>query len=362
MLQRLVQFPLTRSCLLAITLTASTQASAEDRAPGVEAHTLQMLVQTTIEQQIIGGFQAFETRSRHLQEAIRKDCKTQPFSWENSQPEFRKTMQSWQRVQHWRTGPMELFLRSHAVQFWPDKKGYVNRHLDDLLARLDASELDQDRFTREPVSVRGLPALEMLLFDSAYLPPEKPVEGVCQISQAIAEYLATTAGDVAQEWRDEARTRLATSQQKNWQDEARPLVQAVIEQLEVITESKIERVLVASGEDAKPGRLESWRSGESLANIQSNLSALHESYAPQQGTGIRSILSEQQAAMTDRLWQQAESKAQSLSAPLANSLGTPETQKGLTELHQSIRALRKSLEEGLAAQGFYLGFNSRDGD
>src|SRR3546814_21005019 len=73
-------------------------------------------------------------------------------------------MDAWTAVQHLRFGPSLLFLRYDRIEFWPDKRGVVRRHLSQLLSEQDAEALQTRTFANGSVAVPGFPALERLLF------------------------------------------------------------------------------------------------------------------------------------------------------------------------------------------------------
>src|SRR3546814_13930813 len=65
-------------------------------------------------------------------------------------------MDAWTAVQHLRFGPSLLFLRYDRIEFWPDKRGVVRRHLSQLLSEQDAEALqprsEERRVGKECVS------------------------------------------------------------------------------------------------------------------------------------------------------------------------------------------------------------------
>src|SRR3546814_3114375 len=71
-------------------------------------------------------------------------------------------MDAWMAVQHLRFGPSLLFLRVDRVEFWPDKRGTVGRHLAQLLSDHDLQPLAPRVFANGSVAVQGFPALERL--------------------------------------------------------------------------------------------------------------------------------------------------------------------------------------------------------
>src|SRR3546814_13295273 len=75
-------------------------------------------------------------------------------------------MDAWTAVQHLRFGPSLLFLRYDRIEFWPDKRGVVRRHLSQLLSEQDAEALQLRPFANGSVAVQGFPGLERLLFES----------------------------------------------------------------------------------------------------------------------------------------------------------------------------------------------------
>src|SRR3546814_20117315 len=73
-------------------------------------------------------------------------------------------MDAWTAVQHLRFGPSLLFLRYDRIEFWPDQRGVVRRHLSQLLSEQDDEALQPRTFAHGRVAVQGFPAPESLLF------------------------------------------------------------------------------------------------------------------------------------------------------------------------------------------------------
>ncbi|MFN3988561.1 MAG: imelysin family protein, partial [Rhodocyclaceae bacterium] len=202
---------------------------------------------------------------------------------------------AWQGIQHVRFGPVELFMRSMRISFWPDPRNTAGRQLDTLLASRDAAALAPEAFARATIAVQGLPALERLLADPDALTGQDADESAwrCAVLRAITHNLASMAADTLQAWRDgdEAyRQVIARAAEPGGhyhldREATQDLFKSLNTALELVAEHKLARPLGASRQAARPQLTEAWRSQRSLAHVRNNLAAAEAMYLGEAGAG-----------------------------------------------------------------------------
>lgn len=291
---------------------------------------------------------------------------------------------AWQGIQHVRFGPVELFMRSMRISFWPDPRNTAGRQLDALLASRDAAALAPEAFARATIAVQGLPALERLLADPDALTGQDADEAAwrCAVLRAITHNLASMAADTLQAWRDgdEAyRQVIARAAEPGGhyhldREATQDLFKSLNTALELVAEHKLARPLGASRQAARPQLAEAWRSQRSLAHVRSNLAAAEAMYLGEAGAGgsggggfsgfVREIAGD--AALDDllrRAFSQTRSTADSIALPLEKAIVDPAERKKVEKLAREAAALKALLTQRLTvALGIPVGFNSLDGD
>ncbi len=332
----------------------------------------QTLNSDLVSQHVLPRYQQFMTASQTLQQRTEALCQTPEQSQlEDAQAAYRATLAAWQQIQHVQFGPVENLMRNFSIQFWPDKKNLTSKQLNQLLAAQDSSTLQPDYFHEASIAVKGLPALERLLF------AESNNDGAafasnhyrCQLSAAIAAHLAVMAADTYSEWQRFATDFDTAGDGVSYYDDhaeaATDLLKALVEPVEVIRDLKILAPLGEAGK-VKPRRLESWRSQHSLRNLQLNIHSLHDLYS---GTGEQFVLAllHQQgetalAAAIEAQFVSLEQQLNQLPAPLASQLNSAATQQQLQQLAADLKTLHQQLTRAMQQLDVQLGFNSRDGD
>jgi predicted lipoprotein len=291
---------------------------------------------------------------------------------------FVKASDAWQDIQHVRFGPVEMFMRSQRIDFWPDPRDTAGRHLSELLARGEA--LDAQALSRGSVAVQGFPALEHLLYDAganeALLAGDAGAKARCSMIVAIAHNVAGMSAEIAREWSSgetafaaaivgagQPGARFATAK-----DATQALLSCLNTAVELIAERKLPPVLGKSVDAAQPALAESWRSGRSLDNIRRNLEAAQAMYLGEGGgEGLSAlVLSAGDKKLDDllrRAFQQTIATAQSIKGPLGDAARDPVRRPGVEKLAREAKALRTLVAQRLtAAIDVALGFNSMDGD
>ncbi len=214
--------------------------------------------------------------------------------------------------------------------------------------------------------MKGLPALERLLFSDKYQTPYG-----CQLTAAIANNVATMSREIAEEWESQQLPRVdaAPDGEDYYEDSteaATELMKALVEPVEVVRDLKLLRPLHKGTNKAKPRRAESWRSERSLRNIQLNLAALAELYRGNGSTSVKELLTaEGEAALAyqiDTHFQQLDNQLSSIDKTLFLAVQDPADHATLKQVSDQMKILHRQLEEAMQKLNIQLGFNSRDGD
>lgn len=286
----------------------------------------------------------------------------------SSQQAYRTSLQKWQAIQNVRFGPAEISMRHHAMQFWPDKKNHIGKRLHKLLTQ--ESELTTENLLKAPVSVKGLPAIERLLFGQDAFETLVLKQRHCQALVMITQSVLQMSRDMHDEWRQEMLSQFEDAKQLDGYfeddiDAATTLLKALMEPMETMRDLKIVRPAGSSAQYAKYKRLESWRSGQSLANLKTNTDSLESFYRlndQKNAASLRSLLTPEHRKQIDSLFEQVNASLQAVPSPLESHLETEAGHRAVLALAESLDTLNKGFERILTEMGIHLGFNSRDGD
>lgn len=285
-----------------------------------------------------------------------------------AQQAFHHTMDDWQAVQHIQFGPIENLMRNFSMQFWPDKKNLIGKQLNILLAEQDPATLKTDALYKASIGVKGLPALERLLF-TGQLSELENNSYRCQLTSTIAAYVAENSAATVTEWQQEYSASVFNagsedSYYDNHQEAAVDMLKSLVEPVEAIRDQKILRPL-DNGEKVRPRRSESWRSERSIRNIQLNMASLQNLYAGNSHS-VDSLLREQgaaaQADQISALFSHIIGQLKNVKGPLATSLYQAETVTQLQQISTALKQLDVELNAAMQTLDIQLGFNSRDGD
>ena len=333
------------------------------------------LNQTIVATHIVPRYQAFADATGQMAATSAALCE-QPTeaNLQAAREGFHQAMDAWQSVQHVRFGPIENLMRSFSVQYWPDKKNLTGKHVNALLAKQDENTLTPEYFRAASIAVKGLPAVERLLFEKADLEAFKGNSYRCRLNAAITDYLASVGKHTADEWNEYA-TYFAEpgngiSYYESDLEASVDLMKAMVEPVEVIRDLKILRPLGTAKKDVngkvKPRRSESWRSERSLRNIALNVATLHDLYSAQGKDSIKHLLSEsghaELANSIEANFVSVEKELQMIPVPMYKSLEDKAAQQQLRDLSAHMKTLQYALGDAMQLLDLQLGFNSRDGD
>ena len=328
----------------------------------------------TVDHYVLPAYKNLNTQAQALNKSIQSLCHSPVNSTEKlqqSQQLFHDTMDAWQYIQNIQFGPIQTFMRNYSMQFWPDKKNHVSKHLSQLLHNKDQDSLSEDAFHKTSVSIKGLPAIERFLFveDLNKSLSSKPFN--CKVLIRISNYVAQTTRALVDEWLEFAPQFSNTNRVDGYFeddiDAATSLLKTLIEPIEVIRDLKLLRPLGSEFGQQKSKRLESWRSQRSLRNIKMNIQSLSDFYhgkhvdQTQQPT-LGSLINKQASEVIERQFKKVLKDIDSIPSPIDSSIDTKSGYEALLSLSESLKTLHGLLESAVNNQGIHLGFNSRDGD
>ncbi len=170
---------------------------------------------------IRSGYGQLNEKVQALFSALKDLCKnTTTTTLDQARLAFHGAVDAWQAVEHIRFGPAQTQNAHARANFWPDKRGRVDKHLWRLMTRKDAeAALKPIAFAKGSVAVQGFSALERLLFGNDVLAQiKRPATAVtpCAVATAISVNITDLAKALVTEWRQgkmasPARLELATS-------------------------------------------------------------------------------------------------------------------------------------------------------
>lgn len=276
---------------------------------------------------------------------------------------WREAMTAWQRVQHFRAGPVEEANRRLRIHWFPDSNNAVERGLRQWLRGSQA--ITQAAIASTSAGAQGLPALEQLIFAAE---PMTAGSRSCLLTAAIADNLHVMADAVAQPWGEGGATLegfvTGGAPFLGPGDVLVALFEAIVVQAEFIADRKIGPAL-RLGEASV---LESPLAMHSRENLAANVEALQALAGTGEDNAYRlydylerahgeGALAAELADLITRLQQQLAG----LEDTLEGVVGKGDTEP-LSRLRAGFRELRQRGEEAAIAAGVNLGFNSEDGD
>lgn len=362
------KFTLITSTLLAsLTLSAQLLASAPNEA------RWQAFNQAAIASHIIPKYQNLAEQSAALSSNITAFCEHQSeHQLSVAKDQFAQALQAWQAIEHIQFGPVTLLMRNFSLQYWPDKKNLGGRQLNTLLKQAlvdDASQkYDDEFFARASVAVKGYPAIERLLFDQKLLLQLASNSSYCPLLQAISLHVSQNTQAIVSEWQLELKNYQNYSEDSLYlsaQEAATDILKALVEPIEAISDAKIAKPLGEQLSKMRWRKSESWRSGQSIANIRANLNSLHHLYSGVAGANLKKLLIESDAQVIavqiDRQFIAVIAALEGVEEPKEMQY-TPAEFTQLLHIQTLLKRLSDRLLASMKPLQISLGFNRRDGD
>jgi predicted lipoprotein len=327
-----------------------------------------------VDDYVIPRYAAFAERTVVLEASLQEACADGHLEAAESAAAYNDAMDAWMAVQHLRFGPALLFLRYERIEFWPDKRGTVRRHLAQMLSERDPKALEPHSFASGSVAVQGFPALERLMYDSDDAVWATPFG--CQLVMTIGRNLHSIAEGLLADWRDGETpyaqvVKSAAEGNEHYFDTKEASLEfakALRGALLLVEDYKLGRPLGDDAKSARTKRAESWRSARSLRNVLGNLKTARALYRDTGGISFSALLRGQPkgealdraiSAALDRLVAAMEAQPDSLVAALEQPDGWEKLDAVRVETGQLMGLLSGPLSEVLDLP---IGFNSYDGD
>ncbi len=200
---------------------------------------------------------------------------------EAAQAGFADLVEAWSAVEFIRFGPARDDNALERLFFWPDRNGRGLNQVQGVLATQDESVTSVESLQGKSVALQGLLALDYALFGTGF---EALAEGDvhrCAYAQAIAGAIADTSSDLFEGWSgDEGYGALMLSPgpdnavYRTEGEALQELLRAMAEQLQIIHDAKLLRVVGTAPSEARYRRAPFWRSGQTLPSILVNAEAM----------------------------------------------------------------------------------------
>lgn len=330
-----------------------------------------------VDRHIVPGYEALARAGDGLKVAADAFCAAPDAAGlEALRGAYHAAWDAWVAIRHIDFGPVQYLSRIHRIQFWPDARNILGRHLAGLLADADPARLEPDAFAEASVAVQGLPALERLLFGddaAALLAGDAAARYRCDVVAAIGRNMATMTAGVLTDWIEPEGYRWIMLQAgeggpvyETAAEATVDLVTSLLSSLEALRDARLMRPLGGEAKLARPRLAEAWRAGDTLRTVVVTLDALHALYRLD-GDGFGAALrANGQAALDDAVetgFAEARAQAAALDGPVDALFRSAEGRRRVAALADRLHSLRELLAKDVApALGIAPGFNSLDGD
>lgn len=244
-----------RSLIPVLVALATFTACAQEETLGPRA-----VVRSILEQQVIPDNDAFSAAASKQQDAIKTLCAAPDAKGlEAARESFRNLALSWSRIEWLSFGPAREGNRRETLFFWPDNRGRGLRQIEELAASTDATQFEAAAFAGKSVAVKGMPALEYVLFGAGADGLTSAGSARCAYAVAIAASIQSTAHDLANAWsaKDGYRDVMLTAgpenaQFRNHKEALQKLLTAASEQIQIARDLKLKPLLLEKNGEPTP--------------------------------------------------------------------------------------------------------------
>ena len=327
-------------------------------------------IEAWVDQYVVPSYAALHQSNLQLQTHTRDLCNS--LSWkylDDLQPHLSQALTALAYSQAIDGGPMQDQLRNFQLYFWPDRNNLVSKQLGQLMLQADLLVLQTQGLEQVSVALAGYPVLERLLFMPSYrkMVVEDQQKFACSYIIAVSDNLVRLTGDINKAWKTNWRSKLLSlnntnSRFKKPADQVSFIFSNIDLLLTKIITKKLAKPVMSSAKKAKPKRLESWRSGNSLVMLKANTQALSDSLK----LTLKPVLIR---AGERPVWQQISHdlsliklQLDKLPLPLVVHLSEPHYWQLTKQLQDQFSQLQVSLRRIYPRLDVRLGFNAYDGD
>lgn len=343
-MKQIFAIALSATCLLPLSAAGQDNHQTDHAA-------LRNRVLTVLERQ----FEGFHDHADNLATSAAAYC-TNKGSLEDVKTEFRATWQAWAPLDAYQFGPMETLGAALTVNFFPDKKGFVGRALQQLRKLPAEDQANPDVIARYSAAAQGLPALERLIYDS---------DAPCPLLTGISTHLSTTATALYDGWfADKGWADLVRSAGPDnpvyLSDEefTRQIFTALGFSILRMRDHRLGRPL-GSYERAFPKRTEAWRSGLTNKIIAAQLSGLDQVVTQ----GFADALAPDTLGWMAGVIDDTQHRLDKVDKPLKEAVEDLSLRVRIEGLQAKMTYLQVQLDEKVAPElAVQSGFSAGDGD
>lgn len=323
---------------------------------------------SAIEQHVIPGYDLLSEQAKALAQSSEAYCATpSEQTLAQAREDFKQTLQAWQGISHVQFGPVTLLMRNFSMQYWPDKKNLGGRQLKSTI-QSESRAYDDDFFAAASVAIKGLPAIEKLLFPASASTDMRTQSNFCPLLMAVTSHVASNSRAIAQEWRAEAASFVEFGEDLAYEsasEAATELLKALVEPVEAISDAKLASPMGSSLAKLRWRKSEAWRSEQSIESVRSNIASLHHLYSGLTDNTLRELLSaageKKLAGAIDAKFVELKALLEAVQEPVNMQYDAAQYQ-ALLAIQDKLKRLSDDLLAAMKPLGIQLGFNRRDGD
>lgn len=367
------------SVMLVMTLSISSFGAADTITPEKPAQMLdaaaRTLLKSVVNNAILPLYESLDTQAQNLVKTSQAFCEEPTLAGLNdTRVNWAEVLSGWEQSSSLLFGPAVENEIDFTIYFRPVKKAVIKGVL------VSEGNIDLAAIEKAGVGGQGLATLEYLLFDRE-LSDEQQLAAFVASEQRRCDYLVSASTLLAknlhtinQGWAigggNYSEALWTAGEGSAYFTEAYQPVELLVNRLyQSVQAVEIKKLGVPLGlrgsrsgkPRAYPYKLEAWRSGYSLANINSSLQGLQSLLVD--GGILEWLKNNKQAELAEQLDQQLKTllAIKWLSDDLFKILESkPEAVK---PFYEQVMALSATVRKGLApALGVQLGFNQNDGD
>jgi len=356
-------------------LVAGTPASA---ASGVPAQEYARVNAALLDHHILPRYEKLVAAATAFAGAVRGFCAgSGTAGLADVRERYHGVMDAWMGVQHLNFGPVELFMRSHRLYFWPGARGKVAGALKALMEDDSEGALSPGNLAEASVAVQGLPAVEYLLYtDETLEGGDAAGSPQCTVLAAVSVNIQVMAEAIVADWRggdiDFKRLFLNPAPENAYYDTHRSATLDLFKSfhggLQIIADIKLKPVVGDTADTARPRLVESRKTGRALRNITINLEALESLYLGEGGPGLSELVSkhgkdDKLDPLMRKAFRMTLETTGSIDAPLADAIADAQQRSQAAKLLTQVLALKQIVKSRVASSlGVAVGFNAMDGD
>lgn len=300
--------------------------------------------------EILPRLDTFAAATAQLADAAQQDCRPSALEYP-----YTLAFDAWMPLADIRLGPSEG--GNLSIAFWPDAKGATQRMLSRLIDEADPVIGDPVGFTQVSIAVRGLFALDQLLFDPRFA-DYQPGSYSCALAQTITADLALQAAMLRDNWSGYTSLLLNPGSEGNtaYLDETeafKAIYTQILSGLEFDADTRLGRPM-GTVERPRPTRAEAWRSDRPIRNIEISIRAT---------VALAEALAGAPLPQTRDAADRALEAAGKIGDRTLQDLDDPTARFRAEVLQTRIRDMKDAIElEVGVPRGIQPGFNAQDGD